>query len=433
MLLDAARESVAGTLGAHADEVSFCASGTQAAHLAVLGSVGRTAPGAAARHIVVSVVEHSAVLEAVRRHEATGGRRCASAWDRSGRVDPAELASAVRTETTLVALQQANSEVGTVQPVEEAAAACAAAGVPLYVDAAQALGRVPTPAGWSLLTASAHKWGGPAGVGVLAVCRGTRWRSPLPSDEREGGRVPGFENVTAVVAAAAALEAVTAEMAAESARLHQLVDRIRHAVAATVPDVEVVGDPERRLPHIVTFSCLYVDGESLVLALDREGFAVSSGSACTTSSLEPSHVLEAMGGPHTRQRPGVAAARCARDRGRALPRGAAHASWPTCGRKRGGCAVSGTEVPGGADGLHPGSRSRSTRWAGAAPSPVIELARHIGEVDVGGVVAVVCDDVAARTDVPAWCRMRGHEHLGEEAASHAATPSSSAASTSPPR
>ncbi|MEN3359029.1 MAG: cysteine desulfurase, partial [Mycobacteriales bacterium] len=169
------------------------------------------------------------------------------------------------------------------------------AGVPLHVDAAQSVGRVPVPAGWSLLTASAHKWGGPPGVGVLVVRTGTRWVSPLPADERERGRAPGAENVPAIVAAAAALRARLSEMDAEAARLAALVDLIRERVAATVPDVEVVGDPTGRLPHLVTFSCLYVDGEALLHELDRRGFAVSSGSSCTSSTLTPSHVLVAMG------------------------------------------------------------------------------------------------------------------------------------------
>jgi len=169
------------------------------------------------------------------------------------------------------------------------------AGVPLLVDAAQTAGRAPVPGGWSLLTASAHKWGGPPGVGVLAVRTGTRWRSPLPADEREGGRVPGAPGLPQVLSAAVGLQAACAEAAAEDARLRPLVDRIRTRVAAVVPDVEVVGDPDGRLPHLVTFSCLYVDGESLLGALDREGFAVSSGSSCTASTLEPSHVLAAMG------------------------------------------------------------------------------------------------------------------------------------------
>ncbi|MET8368766.1 cysteine desulfurase family protein [Micromonospora profundi] len=293
-LLDAAREATAQTLGVRADEISFTSSGTTAAHAAVLGGLaGRRRSGSAFVH---SAIEHSAVLHAAERHQAAGGTAVAVPVDRQGRLDLAAWSDAVRVPgVALAALISASHEVGTVQPVAEAAAACADVGVPLYVDAAQSIGRVPVPAGWSVLTGSAHKWGGPPGVGVLAVRKGTRWESPWPADEREGGRTPGALNLPAVVAAAASLRAAAADAATEQARLAPLVDRIRARVSAEVPDVEVVGDPVLRLPHLVTFSCLYVDGETLLHALDRRGFAVSSGSSCTSSTLRPSHVLEAMG------------------------------------------------------------------------------------------------------------------------------------------
>jgi cysteine desulfurase len=294
LLLDGARETVAACLGVRPEEVTFTASGTQAAHLAVLGGLaGRRRAGA---RFVHSAVEHSCVLHAAERHASVGGTAVPVPVDRLGRVDTAAFAAAVAAPgTALASLMSANHEVGTTQPVAAAAAACAQAGVPLHVDAAQSVGRVAVPGGWSLLSASAHKWGGPPGVGVLVVRAGTRWVSPLPADERERGRVPGFENVPAIVAAAASLRARLSEMDAEAARLRPLVDRVRDTVPRTVPDVEVVGDPVHRLPHLVTFSCLYVDGEALLHALDRRGFAVSSGSSCTSSTLTPSHVLEAMG------------------------------------------------------------------------------------------------------------------------------------------
>lgn len=293
-LLDAAREATAETLGVRPDELSFTASGTVAAHTAVLGGLaGRRRTGTVLVH---SAIEHSAVLYAAEQHVARGGAAVPVPVDRIGRLDlDAWSAAVARPGVALAALIAASHEVGTVQPVEAAAAACAPAGVPLYVDAAQVVGRTPAPAGWSVLSASARKWGGPPGVGLLVVRKGTRWESPWPADERESGRVPGTVNLPAVVAAAASLRAVAADAATEAARLAPLVDRIRARVAAEVPDVEVVGDPERRLPHLVTFSCLYVDGEALLHALDRRGFAVSSGSSCTSSTLRPSHVLEAMG------------------------------------------------------------------------------------------------------------------------------------------
>ncbi|HUZ35327.1 MAG TPA: aminotransferase class V-fold PLP-dependent enzyme [Streptosporangiaceae bacterium] len=301
-LLDSARERVAAILACRPDEVSFTSSGTQAAHLAVLGvararRAGRTAPP----HLVLSEVEHSSVLNAAAWLEADGAELTMVGVDATGRADPQRFAAALRPGgerrdgTVLACLQAANPEVGTVQPAGQAAAACAALGVPLLVDAAAAAGREPIPAGWSLLAASAHKWGGPAGVGVLAVRKGTRWRSPLPADEREGRRVPGYPNVPAILAASEALAAMDAERLAEGAALRALTDEIRAQVPVLVPDSAVHGDPAGGLAHIVAFSCLYVDGEALVTELDKAGFAVSSGSACAAETGRPSHVLAAMG------------------------------------------------------------------------------------------------------------------------------------------
>jgi cysteine desulfurase len=163
----------------------------------------------------------------------------------------------------------------------------------VFCDAAAGAGRVDLPDGWAAASASAHKWGGPAGVGVLLVRKGARWRNPFPGDDRADERGTGFEDVPGALAAAAALQAMTSSPELGT-RQHALVGRIRAAVAE-MSDVEVVGDPDERLPHLVTFSCLYVDGEALVSELDGLGFAVGSGSACTASTLEPSHVLAAMG------------------------------------------------------------------------------------------------------------------------------------------
>jgi cysteine desulfurase len=289
LLLDAAREVMADALGARADEVSFTANGTQALHAAVLGTL---AGNARARTFVHSAVEHSAVLHAGETHVAAGGSAVSVPVDRLARVDvDAFVGAAAAPGVAVAALQAANHEVGTVQPVTEVAARIA---VPLLVDATQTAGHADVPAGWAVLAADARTWGGPD-VGVVAVRTGTRWRSPYPADEREGGRIPGVPNLPAIVAAAATLRALRTEQASVADRHRALVDRIRAAVPAAVPDVEVLGDPIERLPHIVTFSCLYVDGEALLTALDRRGFAVSSGSSCTASTLEPSHVLVAMG------------------------------------------------------------------------------------------------------------------------------------------
>lgn len=292
--LEAAREQVAALVGARPDELSFPSSGTQSVHLALLGTVlarRRSGPD-----VVVSAVEHSCVLQGAAQATAGAGRAVSVPVDRTGRVDPAEFAAtAAAPGVAVAALQHANHEVGTLQPVAEVGAACRTAGVPLLVDAAQSLGRVDPPVGWDLLAGSAHKWGGPAGVGLLAVRTGTRWRPPMPEDDR--GPVPGFGNLPGILAAAAALQCCEDERRAEAGRLSGLVERVRREVPRLVPDVDVVGDPDPggRLPHLVTFSVLYVAGEALLGELDRAGVAVSSGSSCTSSAVEPSHVLVAMG------------------------------------------------------------------------------------------------------------------------------------------
>ncbi len=288
LILDNARAVVADCLEVRPDEVTFTSSGTDALHRGLLGlRLGRARVG---DRIVHSAVEHSAVLHAA---SWAGGEHLAVPVDSTGRVRLADLtAGARRPGTAAVALQTANHEVGTVQPVEQAAAAIG--DVPLFVDACASMGRLPLPQGWAAAAGSAHKWGGPAGVGILLVRKGARWRNPFPGDDRVDERSSGFENVPAALAAAAALRAVTEERDALNARHRAMIDRVR-AAAATVPDTEVVGDPVERLPHLVTFSSLYVDGESLVHALERRGFGVASGSACTSSTLEPSHVLAAMG------------------------------------------------------------------------------------------------------------------------------------------
>ncbi|HEX5089242.1 MAG TPA: aminotransferase class V-fold PLP-dependent enzyme [Nocardioides sp.] len=277
LLLDNAREAVAEALGVRRDEVSFTSSGTDAVHR---GLLGLAAPDATVAH---SAVEHSAVLHALAWRPDVRSRQVPV--DRLGRIDLAVLG-----DHDVLALQSANHEVGTLQPVTEAAAT----GTPLFMDAGASMGRLPLPDGWSVAAGSAHKWGGPAGVGVLLVRKGARWRSPFPEDDRVDERVSGFENVPAVLGAAAALQAVVAERDEVNARHQALVDRIRAGVA-TIPDTEVVGDAVDRLPHLVTFSFLYVDGEAVVEGLNRRGLAVASGSACTASTLEPSHVLAAMG------------------------------------------------------------------------------------------------------------------------------------------
>ncbi|QSB06429.1 cysteine desulfurase family protein [Natronoglycomyces albus] len=290
MLLDAARESLAESLGVLSDEVVFTHSGTHAVHSGSLGVLRARPQRDLFAH---SAVEHSSVLHAAAWHSQSGGSVAQIGVDRYGRVDVDELSSSVP-KAALVAVQSVNHEVGTRQPIDEVVAA--AAGVPVLVDAAASAPVEALPAApWALAAASPRKWGSLPGCGVLVVRRGTRWRNPWPGDDSPSDRDLGSVDIPAAVAAAASLRAVRATQGPDVERMRSLTSHIREQVTTLIPDTQVVGHPEERAAHIVTFSSLYVDGEALLHELNRESFAVSSGSACTSSQLRPSHVLEAMG------------------------------------------------------------------------------------------------------------------------------------------
>lgn len=289
-LLDAARASIANSIGALPQEVTFTASGTQAVHLGVLGLArGRRKVGST---VVASAVEHSAVLRAAD-WVTTGDGPVLVRVDPHAVVDVKAFRKAVKAPgVALAALQQVNHEVGTVQPLEEVHDAARHAGVPLLVDASAGLGSVPAPSSWDVLVGSAHKWGGPAGVGILAIRTGVRWRSPVPTDE--SGRAAGFPDVPAAVAAATALETANANLGRSATHRARLLTILRERVPGLAEDVLVLGQ-QPAAPHIQCFTILYADGSVLVSELDRAGFAVSSGSACTADTRRPSHVLAAMG------------------------------------------------------------------------------------------------------------------------------------------
>jgi cysteine desulfurase len=297
-LLDRAREVLATGLAVRPDELAFAPDGAAAVRLAVEG--GRYAGRRRGARVVASAVEHSSVLAPARHAAAVTGDPNLFAEvpvDRLGRVDLDAWCAAVAVPgTRLAALQHANGEVGTLQPLDPAARACHAAGVPLVVDAQASLGRVPPPTSFDVLAGDARSWGGPGGLGVVVVPGRTRWSLPGPADPDRAlagptGHVPW---VPLALAAAEAWQQTAATREQDAAEASALVDDLRLAAAA-VPDCEVVGDPVHRLPHVLTLSALYADGEALVRRLDRLGIAVASGSACTASTLEPSHVLAAMG------------------------------------------------------------------------------------------------------------------------------------------
>ena len=287
-VVEDAREKVAALLGARSREVVFTSGATEAIAAAVWGAAERSS------HFVVPAVEHSAVRETSARYDVT-----VVGVDGLGRVDPDEVVAAIRPgETALVHVQWANHEVGTVQPVAEVVARCRELGVLVHVDAAAAAGHLPINfdgLGADLLSVSAHKMGGPLGVGALLVRRGLRLRPLFVGGEQERARRAGMENVPGIVGFGAAADTLAGPaMAAETARALAQTRAIV-AGATAVEGVMIFGDPDDRLPHLV---CLGVDGveaEPVLIGLDRAGISAHSGSSCSSESLEPSPVLEAMG------------------------------------------------------------------------------------------------------------------------------------------
>ncbi len=282
-----ARERVAALLGARPREVVFTSGATESIATAVFGAAERGS------HVVCPAVEHSAVREASASLDVT-----VVGVDGQGRVEPAEMAAAVRPgRTALVHVQLANHEVGTIQPVAEVVEACRRQGVPVHVDAAAAAGHVNidfASLGADLLSVSAHKLGGPAGVGALLIRRGVRLRPLLVGGEQERGRRAGAENVAGIVGFGAAAEVLTKSLGAEAGSARRLTERVLGAALA-VDRVTTYGETQARLPHLVCLGIVGVEAEAVLIGLDQAGIAVHSGSACSSESLEPSPVLEAMG------------------------------------------------------------------------------------------------------------------------------------------
>lgn len=303
--LEDARARVARVLGMRTGDVVFTAGGTEANNLAVKGIVlgaqatTRTDARDAAerRHVITTPIEHESILESVRYLERFHGvSSTLVAVDEAGRVDPADVAAAIRPDTALIAVGHANNEVGTIQDVAGIAAVAGSAGVPLHVDAVQSAGWLPLAGlGADAVAIAGHKLGAPKGVGALAV----RGRVPLEplvhGGGQERGRRSGTENVAGAVALATALELAEAERSEASARVGAQSARFIAAVLEAVPSARLTGDPVRRLPGTASFVFPAVSGEAVLLELERQGVVSSSGSACAAGSDEPSHVLLACG------------------------------------------------------------------------------------------------------------------------------------------
>lgn len=303
-VVDQARSAVATVLDADPVEVVFTGGGTEANNLAVRGallaleSVGR-------RHVVTTAIEHEAILNTVRAFEQRGWTVTYLPVGETGVVSPADLESAIRPDTALVSVMHANNEIGTIQPVPELAAIARAHRVLFHTDAVQSAGKIPVSVktlGVDLLSVSAHKFGGPKGAGALWIRRGLRLVPALTGGKQERGRRAGTENVPALAGMGVAARSAGAKVAEGLGHLAGLRDRLEEAILASVPRTSVNGDRTRRVPNTTNISFDGTEAESLLIALDLEGVAVSTGSACSSGSLEPSHVLRAMGASAARGR-----------------------------------------------------------------------------------------------------------------------------------
>ncbi len=295
--LEEARETIASLIGASPDEIVFTSGGTESDNLAIMGTVTAARDGAS--HVITAAIEHHAVLStcmAIEKHTVLP-------VDEDGLVDPAELTRVLDESPdrpAVVSIMAANNEVGTIQPIAELAAIAAQASTPFHTDAVQAVGKVPVDVdelGVDMLTATAHKFYGPKGTGILYVRKGTRLAPLQHGGHHEKSRRAGTENVPGAVGMARALELACEEMAEESARQHELRDMLQNGLMEAIDDSLLNGHQQKRLPHLLNISFENVEGESILLSLDAVGIAASTGSACTSGTLEPSHVLMAMGRP----------------------------------------------------------------------------------------------------------------------------------------
>lgn len=294
--LEMARRQTAGLIGCKAREIVFVSGGTEADNLALLGTV-RHAPGDS-RHVITTAIEHPAVLNACAQLEREGVTVTYVRTGSDGIVDPHDIRRALRPDTVLVSVMHANNELGTVQPVTEIAAIAREAGVYSHVDGVQALGKIRVDVealGVDLYSMSGHKIYAPKGIGALYVRQGTRLGAILFGGHHERERRPGTENVPGAAAFGCAAELAGVHLESELPRLSALRDRLESAILERIPHTGLNGNRARRTPNTTNlyFDCL--EGEALVIALDLRGFAVSSGAACSSGAVEPSHVLLAIG------------------------------------------------------------------------------------------------------------------------------------------
>ena len=297
--IEQARKEVADVLGAEPFEILFTGGGTEADNW--VKEIMRSLKARGKNHFITSAVEHHALLHSAQRLQKEGFEVTFIPVDREGQLDPEQVRAAIRPETGLVSIMFANNEIGTIYPIQEIGAICRQAGVLFHTDAVQAAGHLPINVkemNIDLLSLSAHKFHGPKGVGAFYCRRGIPLPSLIDGGAQERGKRAGTENVAGIVGLGAALRLANEEMSETSARVSAMCDRLIDGILQTVPMCRLNGPRHNRLPGNCNISFLGIEGESLLLRLDLAGIAASSGSACASSSLDPSHVLLAIGLPH---------------------------------------------------------------------------------------------------------------------------------------
>ncbi|HHT87258.1 MAG TPA: cysteine desulfurase NifS [Clostridiales bacterium] len=297
--IDTARNRVANALGAQPNEIIFTSGGTEADNMAIVGVAHKLQKKG--KHIITSAVEHHAVLHTCEKLEKEGYSVTYLPVDEYGMVTPEQVEKAITDETILVTIMYANNEVGTIMPISEIGAVCKKKGVLFHTDAVQAVGHINinvVEQNIDMLSLSAHKLHGPKGVGALYVRKGINLPSLLHGGAQEFKRRAGTENVAGIVGLGKAIELAVASIDETDKKLTVLRDKLIDGILTRIPEVKLNGHPTKRLPNNVNVSIKYIEGESILLLLDMNGIAASSGSACTSGSLDPSHVLLAMGLPH---------------------------------------------------------------------------------------------------------------------------------------
>jgi cysteine desulfurase len=297
--LDGARSAVAALIGAEPTEVVFTSGGTEADNFAIRG-LAETLESTTRRHLVASAIEHEAVLNTFKALARRGWRTTLIPVDASGIVNPEQVRAAVTSETALVSVMHANNEIGTIQPIAELAAIAHEYGALFHTDAVQSTGKIPVSVkalGVDLLSLSAHKFNGPKGAGAIWIKRGTRMLPLVTGGKHERNRRAGTENVPAIAGMGIASQAAAGKIPYEATRLGAMRDRLEAGILDRVAGTVVNGARDRRVPNTTNISFDRVEAESLLIALDLDGVAVSTGSACSSGTLEPSHVLRAMGLP----------------------------------------------------------------------------------------------------------------------------------------